>query len=97
MTNYREPYYDGSSGSPSVSLVTYYRPGKGCYEFRVTRIYSTFGNLWDNSGKMELALYKWGKEVDSEGVSVYKPKKLKSLVYTSESSYINYMVALFSF
>ena len=44
MTNHRQPFYDGSTGSPSLSLVTYYRPGIGCYEFRITRIYAIYNN-----------------------------------------------------
>ncbi len=41
---------DTSPGTPSVSLVGYYRPTVGCYEFRITR-----------SGTYQLcaALYKW--------------------------------------
>lgn len=41
---------DISPGNPSVSLVGYYRPSVGCYEFRITR-----------SGQYQLcaAMYKW--------------------------------------
>ena len=94
MTNHRQPYYDGSMGSPSMSLVTYYRPGKGCYEFRITRIYATYNNFWDNYGRMELALYKWSKTTDPEtGDPAWEAKKLTSLVAGNDSGkFKNYMV-----
>ncbi len=41
---------DISPAQPSVSLVGRYRPGKGCYEYRITRI---------ASDQLECALYKW--------------------------------------
>ena len=94
MTNHRQSHYDGSMGSPSMSLVTYYRPGKGCYEFRITRIYATYNNFWDNYGRMELALYKWSKTTDPEtGDPAWEAKKLTSLVAGNDSGkFKNYMV-----
>ena len=40
----------------STSVVGYYFPGFGCYEFRVERL-----QMWDNKGnaKMRLSIYKW--------------------------------------
>lgn len=42
--------YDISPGTPSVSLVGYYRPSVGCYEFRITRC---------GPEQLCAALYKW--------------------------------------
>ena len=41
---------DLSPGTPSVSMVGYYRPQQGCYEFRVTRI---------STNQVQLSLLKW--------------------------------------
>ena len=95
MTNRRKQFSDVSTGSPSLSLVAYYRPGQGCYEFRVTRISATSSDptssgLWDGKGKMEAAIYKWHKAVNStSGETVWTSTKLKSTVYTdSEKNYL---------
>ena len=83
MTHRRQQFSDVSIGSPSISLVAYYRPGLGCYEFRVTRVYATYNNLWDANGVMEISIYKWEK-VDRR----WNAKKLKSLRLGSNSTYV---------
>ncbi|MBR6585851.1 MAG: hypothetical protein IKK82_00400, partial [Kiritimatiellae bacterium] len=92
MTNRRKQFSDVSTGSPSLSLVAYYRPGQGCYEFRVTRVSTaSVTDLWAKNGKMEAAIYKWSKEVDSAtGEIGWKSKKLKSTVYSDAEA--NYLV-----
>ena len=89
MTNHRRQFSDVSTGSPTLSLVTYYRPGKGCYEFRITRVYSTWNNLWDSYGVMEIGIYKWYKVKDpSTGNSSWTSKKLNSLRLGNNSTYV---------
>ncbi len=58
---------DISPAQPSVSLVGYYRPTKGCYEFRMTR---TAGD------ELTCALYKWGY-VSGEGMKATSLKETK--------------------
>lgn len=90
MTQRRRDFSDVSTGSPSLSLVTYYRPGKGCYEFRITRVYATYNNLWDANGVMEMAIYKWYKAIDSEtGNETWTSKKLKTLRLGGSSTTYN--------
>ena len=90
MTHRRRDFCDVSTGTPSLSIVTYYRPGKGCYEFRITRVYATYNNLWDANGVMEIAIYKWYKTVDSEtGNEMWTTKKLKSLRLGGSSTAYN--------
>lgn len=43
---------DMSPETPSISLVAYYRPNEGCYEFRATRY---------DKAVVRLELYKWAK------------------------------------
>lgn len=51
------------SGNASLSLVAYYRPGKGCYEARFEQV----GGNWDKNNKLlgphekgqRLSLYRW--------------------------------------
>ena len=92
MTNHRKKFSDVSTGSPSLSLVAYYRPGQGCYEFRVTRVSTaSVTDLWAKNGKMEAAIYKWSKAVDpATGEIGWVSKKLKSTVYSDAEA--NYLV-----
>ena len=96
MTNRRKPFSDVSTGSPSLSMVAYYRPNQGCYEFRVTRISATSSEpdnygLWDRKGTMEAAIYKWQKGLDPEtGAIGWTCVKLASRVYTDTEA--NYLV-----
>lgn len=54
---------DMSPGTPTVSLVGYYRPKKGCYEFRIRRFAGT-----DASGQLELSLWKWQQNAARTGM-----------------------------
>jgi len=64
---------DVSPGAPSMSLVGYYRPTKGCYELRLTRV---------KSDKIEMALYRWNKS----GKSVTSTRLAKKEITAGESS-----------
>ena len=83
MTSQKDLYSDISTGSPSLSLINYYRASKGCYEFRITRVYGDrerYGTRNDNDGVMEMTIYKWYVAIDpvtKEESWVYK--QLKSL------------------
>ena len=90
MTTRKQPYCDVSTGSPSLSLVAYYKNGQGFYEFRITRIYATDeDHLWDGRGVMEIAIYKWSKTKDVEtGNLVIQPTKLKSLRLGNNTSLV---------
>ena len=90
MTNRRKKYSDVSTGSPSLSMVAYYRPSTGCYELRVTRVSANPANIWEKNGKMEIAIYKWEKTVDPETDDIgWRAKKLNSVVYSdAEASYL---------
>ena len=85
MTHRTQRFSDVSMGTPSLSLVAYYRPGKGCYEFRITRISGTYNNLWDSNGQMELALYKW---VMDEDTGEYEPQRLTATTVKSKDLYL---------
>lgn len=58
---------DMSPGTPTVSLVGYYRPKKGCYEFRIRRLTGT-----DASGELELSLWKWQQNAAGTGMEAVK-------------------------
>lgn len=91
MTNRRKKFSDVSTGSPSLSMVAYYRPGKGCYELRVTRVSTASAtDIWAKNGKMELAIYKWSMGADPEtGEYGVRAVKLASNTYTdAEASYL---------
>jgi hypothetical protein len=88
MTNRKQAHCDISTGSPTLSLVTYYRPGKGCYELRISRVYSTYNNLWDANGVMEMAIYKWYLDEASDNAQ-WSSKKLTSLRLGGSSSTYN--------
>ena len=69
MTSQKDLYSDISTGSPSLSLINYYRASQGCYEFRITRVYGDpekYGTNKDNDGVMEMTIYKWYEVVDPE-------------------------------
>ena len=80
---------DVSTGKPSVSLVACYRPGFGCYEFRITRVWATSKTqLWDtNQGIIELALYRWNLKKDADGNKYWATKKLASRRLGNVSGY----------
>jgi len=92
MTNRRKKFSDVSTGSPSLSLVAYYRTSKGCYEFRVTRVSTASAtDIWAKNGKMELAIYKWKKAADPDtGEIGWRAFKLASKAYTDAEA--NYLV-----
>ena len=71
---------DISTGCPSISLVAYYRPGHGCYEVRVSRIWAKDKTtLWGkDNGALELAIYRWNVIKGADGKSRWTQKKLKS-------------------
>lgn len=58
---------DMSPGTPTVSLVGYYRPKKGCYEFRIRRLTGT-----DANGELELSLWKWQQNAAGTGMEAVK-------------------------
>lgn len=64
--NYNPP--DLSPVYPSISLVGYYRPGQGCYEFRMTRT--------DDGGTkgITFALYKWTSDDSSTTATLLQKK-----------------------
>ena len=76
---------DISTGSPSISMIAYYKPNVGCYEFRVSRVWArSKTEIWDTSttsanGIMELAIYRWSVDKDDDGNPVWKSKLLNSL------------------
>jgi len=92
MTNRRKKFSDVSTGSPSLSMVAYYRPGKGCYELRVTRVSTASAtDIWAKNGKMELAIYKWSMGADPvTGEYGMRAVKLASNTYTDAEA--NYLV-----
>ena len=71
---------DISTGTPSLSLVTYYRPSYGCYEFRISRIWAKDKTtLWGkDNGALEIAIYRWNVTKGSDGKPRWTQKKLAS-------------------
>ena len=92
MTNHRKAYSDVSTGSPSLSFVAYYRPGKGCYELRVTRTSTASAtDIWVKNGKMDISIYKWSMAADSKtGEYGWRAEKLSSVSYSDDVA--NYLV-----
>ncbi len=58
---------DMSPGTPTVSLVGYYRPKKGCYEFRIRRLTGT-----GSTGELELSLWKWQQNAAGTGMEAVR-------------------------
>lgn len=78
---------DISTGTPSISLVAYYRPGYGCYEVRISRVWAQAKTaMWDKAqGVMELAIYRWNLERGEDGNKHWVVKKLASRRLASNS------------
>ena len=92
MTNRRKKFSDVSTGSPSLSMVAYYRPGKGCYELRVTRVSTASAtDIWAKNGKMELAIYKWSMGADPV-TGEYGMRAVKLALNTYTDAEANYLV-----
>lgn len=60
---------DMSPGTPTVSLVGYYRPTKGCYEFRIRRL---TGSGDTGTGELELSLWKWQQNAAGTGMEAVR-------------------------
>lgn len=60
---------DMSPGTPTVSLVGYYRPTKGCYEFRIRRL---TGSGDTGTGELELSLWKWQQNASGTGMEAVR-------------------------
>ena len=79
---------DMSPANPSVSLVSYYRPQKGCYEFRITRT---------GEKKLTASLYKWTFSGSTQNTKLLDSKTLecdgksRSLLVPMAESEINKM------
>ena len=80
---------DMSFGTPSISMVAYYRPGYGCYEMRISRVWATSqSSMWGtSSGLMELAIYRWNIVKDADGSRRWQSKKLASRRLGNVSGY----------
>lgn len=83
---------DISTGMPSISLVAYYRPGYGCYEVRISRVWAkSKTEMWlQGQGVMELAIYRWNLERGEDGNRRWVTKKLASSRLSNASG--NYLV-----
>ncbi len=71
---------DISCGTPSISLVAYYRPNAGCYEVRISRVWANSRvAMWGTSdGLLELAIYRWNVVKGEDGQRRWQAKKLAS-------------------
>ena len=79
QNNNRPESNDISFGTPSISLAAYYRPGSGCYEVRISRVWASRSSMWSAAnGVMELAIYRWNIAIDASGNRYWQSKKLKS-------------------
>ena len=79
QNNNRPESNDISFGTPSISLAAYYRPGSGCYEVRISRVWASQSSMWSAAnGVMELAIYRWNIAIDASGNRYWQSKKLKS-------------------
>ena len=59
----------GFTGNASLSLVAYYRPGVGCYEFRFEQITADQKKGGINTKGQKLSIYRWNYNSDGDMVS----------------------------
>ncbi|MCR5413184.1 MAG: DUF2341 domain-containing protein [Kiritimatiellae bacterium] len=53
--------WENFRGNASLSLIAYYRPGKGCYEFRMEQVYASWNGSKAsvNARGQRFSLYRW--------------------------------------
>ena len=80
LTHLKKDYSDVSTGSPSLSLVAFYRPSRGCYEFRITRASAASSDdLW-GKGKVRLDINKWYKDYNPDTGSSWACTNLINMI-----------------
>ncbi len=68
----------GFTGNASLSLVAYYRPGVGCYEFRFEQITADKKTGEIDTKGQKLSIYRWNYNSDGDMVSTCLHEELNS-------------------